>query len=213
MVKKEKFIPLFVSPLMKIELDLDLEQLTEFAFQLQNKDKKGIKRTNIGGWHSNNIGEEKHEEFIKLKKEMNQHLQTYSESTFAGMKFNENIIQDIRHIWVNINEKHHYNEWHIHPGSTLSGTFYIKHNGSAENGKILFKHPKNLYMITNHWPEGLIEKTNEVTSQYFSITPQSNMLLIFPSWVEHKVGTNLKDDTRISLSFNCQLIQEKNRNG
>ena len=68
-------------------------------------------------------------------------------------------------------------------------------------------------MITNHWPEGLIEKTNEVTSQYFSITPQSNMLLIFPSWVEHKVGTNLKDDTIISLSFNCQLIQEKNRNG
>ena len=72
----------------------------------------------------------------------------------------------------------------------------IKKTSSAENGKILFKHPKNLYMITNHWPEGLIEKTNEVTSQYFSITPQSNMLLIFPSWVEHKVGTNLKDDTK-----------------
>ena len=209
MVKKEKFIPLFVSPLMKIELDLDLEQLTEFAFQLQNKDKKGIKRTNIGGWHSNNIGEEKHEEFIKLKKEMNQHLQTYSESTFAGMKFNENIIQDIRHIWVNINEKHHYNEWHIHPLATLSGTFYIKHDGSTENGNITFKNPNGLYMGVSHWPKRLVKNYDEITAGKISITPKSNGLLIFPSWLEHRAETNLKNNTRISLAFNTIPILEK----
>ena len=93
MVKKEKFIPLFVSPLMKIELDLDLEQLTEFAFQLQNKDKKGIKRTNIGGWHSNNIGEEKHEEFVRLKREITQYLEIYHLKIYQEMVFKENIIQ------------------------------------------------------------------------------------------------------------------------
>ena len=119
-----------------------------------------------------------------------------------GMKFNENIIQDIRHIWVNINEKHHYNEWHIHGYSTLSGTYYIKHDG-FENGNIVFKHPRD-YISLVHLPQGLVKKTNEVTGDISSFTPKSNMLLIFPSWVEHKVEVNLQDDSRISLSFNAQ---------
>ena len=43
---------------MEIQLDLDLEKLTEFAFQMQSKDKKGVQASNIGGWQSNNIKEE-----------------------------------------------------------------------------------------------------------------------------------------------------------
>ena len=72
----------FANPLMQAQLDLDLEKLTEFAFQMQNKDKKGIQETNRGGWHSKSIHEEKHEEFIKLKKEINQYLQIYHSRVF-----------------------------------------------------------------------------------------------------------------------------------
>ena len=57
------------------------------------------------------------------------------------MKFTTNVTQNIVNMWVNINEKHHYNEWHVHPFATLSGAYYIKHDGSAEGGDILFKHP------------------------------------------------------------------------
>jgi len=59
-----------------------------------------------------------------------------------------------------------------------------------------------------HWPEGLIENTNIVTSGVVNIIPKSNMLLIFPSWLEHKVEANLKNDPRISLSFNSILLSE-----
>ena len=112
-------------------------------------------------------------------------------------------------MWVIINEKYHYNEWHIHGFSTLSGSYYIKHDGSKENGDIMFKHPYGNYMATAHWPQGLVEAPNEETSQFISITPQSNTLLIFPSWLEHKVKENLKNDSRISLSFNSKFISEK----
>ena len=122
------------------------------------------------------------------------------------MEFKEKVIQNVGNMWVNINEKHHYNEWHIHPMSTLSGTYYIKHDGSKENGDIIFKHPKDLYMSLSHWPSGLVIKNNVVTAGIIKITPKPNMLFIFPSWVEHKVETNLKDDTRISLSFNVEFI-------
>jgi len=200
---------LFATPVMQIQLDLDLEKLTEFSFQLQNKDKQGALKTNKGGWHSNDILEENHEEFIKLKKEINQYLQLYHSQVFKGMRFKENIIQSLKYVWVNINQKYHYNEWHIHPHSTLSGTYYIKHDGSDKNGDILFKHPNHSYMRLTHWPEEIIVISNEVTSEIVPIIPKSNMLLIFPSWLEHRVETNLKDDTRISVSFNATPIGEK----
>ena len=211
MTKKEiSIIPLFTSPLMVIQLDLDLEKLIEFSFQLHNKDKKGVQLTNKGGWQSGDIGEEKHEEFIRLKKEIYQYLQAYQIKVFWGMRFEEeNIRQEFHNMWININEKYHYNEWHIHPGATLSGVYYIKHDGSSENGNIMFKNPRGLYMALSHFPPGIVKYTNEVTSDIYNVNPQSNMLLIFPSWLEHKVEPNLKNDNRISLSFNSSLILEK----
>ena len=120
-MKKTNINMLFSIPVMEVQLDLDLEKLTEFAFQLQDKDKKGSYRTNEGGWRSNDIDdEENHEEFIKLKKEITQYVQKYHLEIFGNIKFNENVIQDLGNIWVNINKKYHYNESHIHSFSTLS---------------------------------------------------------------------------------------------
>ena len=202
-------VPFFANPVMEIQLDLDLKKLTEFAFEMQNKDKKGVHHTNRGGWQSGNISKDKHEEFIKLKKEINQYLQIYHLEIFRGMKFKEKVTQNITNMWVNINEKHHYNEWHVHPFSTLSGTYYIKHDGSEEQGDITFKHPASPYVNLIHWPTEMVETSNEITSEFAGTMIESNTLLIFPSWLEHKVGNNLKDDTRISLSFNSDPILEK----
>ena len=203
------YVPLFANPLMRVELDLDLEKLSEFAFQLQDKEKEGVQETNIGGWQSGDIIEEKHEEFIKLKKEISKNLQIYHSQVFKGMVFEDDIIQNLNNMWVNINKKHHYNEWHNHPLATLSGTFYIKHDGSTENGNITFKNPNGLYMGVSHWPKRLVKNYDEITAGKISITPKSNGLLIFPSWLEHRAETNLKNNTRISLAFNTIPILEK----
>ena len=212
MAKKNEMniIPLFASPLMQIQLDLDTDKLTELAFQMQNKDKKGVPDgINKGGWQSNNVVEEPYEELQKLKKEITQHLQVYHSEVFRGMKFKGNVTQSIDNMWVMINEKHHYVDWHIHHNATLSGVYYIKHDGSAEGGDILFKHPNSHYMRLAHWPDGIIEIPNEMTSEIIDIVPKSNILLIFPSWLEHKVEANLKNDFRISVSFNSIPILEK----
>ena len=202
---------LFASPVMQFRLDLDLEKLTEFSFQIQNEDKIGALHTNRGGWQSQRLNEETHEEFIRLKKEIHEYLQIYHSEVFRGMEFKEKIIPGFDNIWININEKYHYNEWHIHPYSTLSGVYYVKHDGSTENGDILFKHPNSDYMRLAHWPQGVIEIPNEITSEIIDIVPKSNMLLIFPSWLEHKVEANQKNDPRISMSFNSKpiLVEKK----
>ena len=210
MAKKNEIniIPLFANPLMQIQLDLDTDKLTELTFQLQNKDKKGrYDGINKGCWQSNNIIEENHEELKKLKKEITQHLQIYHSEVFQGMKFKGNVTQSIDNMWVMINEKHHYVDWHIHLNSTLSGVYYIKHDG-VESGDILFKRAEYPQMSALHWKKEIVEVWNTTSGEILNITPNSNMLLIFPSWLEHAVEANLKDDPRISLSFNSILLSE-----
>lgn len=206
---KPNILSLFATPVMHVQLDLDLEKLTEFTFQIQNKDKKGIQHSNMGGWQSDDVSKENHEEFINLKKEINHYLQIYHSEIFQTMKFKGNVTQSLVNMWLNINEKHHYNEWHIHPYCTLSGTYYIKHDNSVENGNILFKHPNSPYNKITHWPHDLIEKNNEITATIIPFIPESNILLIFPAWVEHKTEGNLKDTSRISLSFNSITMEKK----
>ncbi len=200
-----KYLSLFANPVMSVQLDLDLEKLTEFAFEMWNKDKEGVNKSNIGGWQSDNVGEEKHEEFIKLKKEINHYLQIYHSEVFRGMKFKENVKQDIEGMWVNINEKDHWNEWHIHPGGTISGAFYIKHDSTGKHGNIIFENPISLYLRYMHWPNELVEEWNQTTASKIESMPEPNILLLFPSWLKHRVGSNLRNDTRISLSFNSIL--------
>ena len=209
MVEKNEMniIPLFTTSVMQTQLDLDTDKLTELAFQIQNKDKEGVQLTNKGGWQSNNVIEETHEELDKLKKEITWNFQVYHSEIFEGMKFKTNVTQNIANMWVNINEKHHYNDWHTHPFATLSGAYYIKHDG-VESGDIVFKHPLHLHIGTLHWPKEIVEVYNTATAQVANITPSSNMLLIFPSWMEHSVGANLKNDPRISVSFNSILLPE-----
>ena len=159
--KKFGIASYFENPILQVSLNLNSELLTELALQLQNQDKEGAHETNIGGWQSKNISEEKHKEFIRLKKEINQYLQTYHLEILKGIIFKEDTIQNLGKMWVNINKEHSYNEWHIHPFSTFSGVYYIKHDGFTESGDILFKHPKALYMEGLHWPQGLIKRSNE----------------------------------------------------
>ena len=37
---------------------------------------------------------------------------------------------------------------------------------------------------------------------YTYINPKNNLLLLFPSWLEHDVEENKSDDERISIAFN-----------
>jgi len=211
---EQNILPFFATPVMRVQLDLDLEKLTDFSFQMKNRDKIGGPKTmshstlDEEGYKTKNINEETHEEFIKLKKVISSYVQTYHSEVFEGMKFKGNIIQNINNVWVNINEQHHYNEWHTHGFSVLSGVYYIQHDGSPNNGVIQFKHPNQIYMHMSYWPEGIIEKPNEITAQIFSIIPKPNMLIIFPAWLEHKVKANMRNDARISLSFNTVPISD-----
>lgn len=46
---------------------------------------------------------------------------------------------------------------------------------------------------------------NEFNSNSYRITPRDNMLILFPSYLPHRVEQNLSEKDRISVSFNINI--------
>lgn len=98
--------------------------------------------------------------------------------------------------WVNINNRGNYNSRHTHSNGInfLSGVYYV--TVPKNSGNIVFFDPKS--MIFSSAPDG--EYYRRSASEVCE--PKENMLLLFPSWLEHEVEQNNTDEDRISISFN-----------
>tara|TARA_Y100000590_G_scaffold462674_1_gene627403 strand:- start:1219 stop:1812 length:594 start_codon:yes stop_codon:yes gene_type:complete len=191
-----KYLDLFACPVQITEQKLDIDSLIDFSYEMKDKDPEGVHQTNIGGWQSKDIINEKHPEFVKLKNKIEEAANAYH--TNIDLKKNEE--QIIVNIWININGKGHLNDYHCHHYSVLSGAFYLR-PGSAP---IVFQHPYR-YINSFYWETNMISKWNPVNSSVFTILPEANNLIIFPAWIEHKVLMNMEDTERISFSFNTHL--------
>jgi len=97
----------------------------------------------------------------------------------------------VSEMWGNINYKYCHNAAHIH-GGVLSGVFYLQ--VSPDSGRLILCNPA--VRSDGHFLR---------TSNY-SIVPENLACIMFPSWLEHLVEPNLSDESRISISFNFQLI-------
>jgi uncharacterized protein (TIGR02466 family) len=129
-----------------------------------------------------------HDEFNELKEFFQVNINQYTKNVFnLPMSTKVHITQS----WLNLtapNQQHHL---HNHPNSFVSGVFYPK---TVKNDTISFKNPN---IAAQTW---LPEKGS--TNSYMWINVNAGDLLLFPSWLEHKVDTNITEDERISLSFN-----------
>ena len=109
----------------------------------------------------------------------------------------------ITSMWAIINNKGAFNERHHHGNSALSAAYYVKAEESA--GDIVFYDPRQANVF--HHP--VSKKINSLNAQAQSITPKSGTLVLFPSYLEHKVNENLSNEDRIVISFNVSLIRKK----
>ena len=85
-------------------------------------------------------------------------------------------------MWAIINEKDNFNVLHTHPNSYLSSAYYVKAEKIAEKFEI-----ENPNIVKRHsFPEIAIR--NELNLEVASIEINEGDLLLFPSYLPHKVG-------------------------
>lgn len=100
--------------------------------------------------------------------------------------------------WFNFSSPGNFQFDHMHDGADISGVYYYKTNG--KDGNIIFTNP-NGYMLSTLFPNSSSNKT-------LTITPKEGKLILFPSWLMHRVEVNNTKDTRISIAFNIKNINK-----
>ena len=135
---KEQFFPTTIYA-KDVELDNDL--FTREVVRWSNEDK-GIKRTNMNGWHSH-TDMHKIPVFKPLVDELfKMQFEVFNEEHLAREPI-------IGNMWANINPPGGYNRPHIHPNSHFSGVYYIK--ATKDSGDIVFNDPSlNSFFSLDH---------------------------------------------------------------
>ena len=175
------------------------EELKNFIYKEKEKYPEGAKKSNVNGWHS--------KEFDLKNEKLNNFISEISKnigSAINDMGWDlESQIAKITSMWSIINKKDAFNEKHHHGNSALSAAYYVKAEQNA--GNIVFFDPRQSNVF--HHPSS--KEVNSINAQVQSVTPKAGTLVLFPSYLEHKVDPNLSNEDRIVISFNVALIRKK----
>ena len=187
MIKAAYFPTIIYAKDVQLDNRLFEKEIVEWS-----KKDKGIRRTNMIGWHSTT---EMHQipVFKPLVDELfKMQMEIYKEELLTREPI-------IGNMWANINPPGGYNRPHIHPNSHFSGVYYIK--APQNSGEIVFNDPRSgAHMIM---PERVKDiKPPSHLWREVRVIPLEGRMLMFPSWLWHCVEPNESNDIRISVSFN-----------
>ena len=175
------------------------EELKKFILKEKQKNPAGTKKSNVHGWHSEDF-DLKNENLKNFITEISKNIG----NAIKDMNWDlETQIVKITDMWSIINNKNAFNERHHHGNSALSAAYYVKAEKNA--GNIIFFDPRQANVF--HHP--ISKESNNINAQAQSVTPKPGTLVLFPSYLEHKVDENQSNDERIVISFNVSLIRKK----
>ena len=193
---KVDMLDMFSIPLIHCELDEDtseLRQCTDYVLNTNQVDvdeykifeKSGLKET---------IDFELRvlEQFPKMK-QMFTHIS--NRLIKEGLNYDNKL--EISSSWFTKTHKGEQSPMHDHKNFVFSAVYYY---GDYDDkvGNLIFKNP--IVNLTSYRLN--VGKSNKFNTYDIEVTPQSGSLLIFPSYVSHKIDVHKSDIPRLSLAFN-----------
>jgi len=172
-----------------------LESLKYETFEI--KQKYGVIRTpslNVDSIHKHcyNINWNEYEYFSILKKNIQQHIENYIQC--LG-NFHRKIT--ISNFWFNVSDKGDFNFPHSHPGSIISGVFYIESEGDS-----ILRFYNNHYLVSNFMTS---DNPNEMSFTAYDILCKKSNLILWPSHIIHGNPLQTTEGLKIAVSFNTQF--------
>lgn len=132
--------------------------------------------------------------FARLAKLLLRHVQRFA----AALEFDlEGRKLEMTDCWVNIMPRHVVHSLHLHPLSTISGTYYVQTPRGAPGLK--FEDPRlDRYMAA---PPRRAD-CRPGNRPWIVMPAAAGSLLLFESWLRHEVVPNPVAQERVSISFN-----------
>lgn len=181
-----------------------LKELTREIKQIQSIDQVGQKwsqKNYPGGYTSYSSMDQLHRfstTFADLQKSIDRHVATFAKKLEMDLGTKKLVMTSF---WVNIMPQGVVHTMHIHPLSTISGTFYVQtpRNCSA----LKFEDPRLVNYMAS--PPRKLSASSD-NQRFISISPKAGQVVLFESWMRHEVPPNQSSQERISLSFNYDWI-------
>ena len=196
------------------------EDLTKYIYSLKGTDKQKLehekyKASSQGGWHSSFLDTD-----VPQVNALCQKLFPLINPIVEGLGWDtDNYELNCDDMWSIVNPKYAYNTSHVHKNSLLSVAYYLKVPKGGNAGSFVIKDPRS---FASFFPPQLLHKDKNGEdirgqqppetigcvngqSNAIEVDPKEGLMLIFPSWLEHKVTQNLseeEDPDRIVISFN-----------
>jgi uncharacterized protein (TIGR02466 family) len=146
-----------------------------------------------GGYTSYNSVNRMHEvspTFAELQRRLLRHIRSFASSLEFDLTHRELTMTDC---WVNIMPRQVVHTLHLHPLSTISGTYYVKTPKGCPGLK--FEDPRLDRFMAAPPRMG--------SSRPWVVVPaEEGALVLFESWLRHEVPPNPVAAERISISFN-----------
>ena len=193
---KVDMLDMFSIPLIHCELDEDtseLRQCTDYVLNTNQVDvdeykifeKSGLKETIDFEFRVL-------EQFPKMK-QMFTHIS--NRLIKEGLNYDNKL--EISSSWFTKTHKGEQSPMHDHKNCVFSAVYYY---GDYDDkvGNLIFKNP--IVNLTSYRLN--VGKSNKFNTYDIEITHQSGSLLIFPSYVSHKIDVHKSDIPRLSLAFN-----------
>lgn len=198
----------FATPVVVTELADSGTLNRELAKTIEEKARQdqGVQHSNLGGWQSHWDLAEWGGPAARTVLDAAQGIATRLTSDREGKPVR---IKWKMNAWANVNRAGHGNEFHTHPGSYWSGTYYVADGGIADNpelgGAFEIQDPRGVApamyapLLSFAMPGGQSVGASEL------IIPKAGMLVLFPSWLSHAVRPYYGDKARISIALNLSL--------
>jgi uncharacterized protein (TIGR02466 family) len=175
---------LFPIPVARVATDLPDGEITKFTYEFLGKHKLGYTT-----YHYSDMNKI----YQRDMPASGQFVEIITEAANTFMD-NWNIKTDRKpkvYFWGSHYQRGDSHDSHIHSMSTLSGTYWP----IAEDrvSPIVFQNPS--YSSMMQYPP------TQEHYQYLH-TPKTGEMLIWPSWLQHKVPTQNNDAMRVAVSFN-----------
>ncbi len=167
----------------------------KYIKDMQSMDEKGVIKSNVNGWHSKdfNLADEQPRKFIS-------NISENINSVLKDMNWDDPDQKiKISSMWAIINKGGAANARHHHGNSDISAAYYVR---APENcGDIVFYDPRPAPVFSH--PKA--KSPNSLNAMINSIKPIEGYLILFPSYLEHSVNSNISKNERIVISFNINI--------
>jgi uncharacterized protein (TIGR02466 family) len=201
MALKARIQPLFATPLIIANLDdEELRSSLEASILAKRAEDPGVKRSNVGGWHSDlRIREWGGEAARKLIEEAvglaNSHTVRPAGSGDEGFSWRAEG-------WANVNESGAVNMRHVHGACYWSAVYYVRVDEGT--GGELVLHDLRMPTLAMHAPTLRFKGVGPEREAH--IKPEVGALILFPAWLPHEVRAWNGDGMRVSIAINISAV-------